>query len=138
MVANRHYDPGESVQTALAWLKTVDKSRPVFLWLHLFPPHSPYAAPAPWLGRFDPSTEGRDIDGTDPVDNFAFRELTPQRVHVLDARYDEAVQYVDSYAGAFLTEALATLGDNTAVVIMADHGESFANGYGGHGGPGLY
>jgi arylsulfatase A-like enzyme len=138
MVSNRHYDPGESVQTALAWLKTVDKSRPVFLWLHLFPPHSPYAAPAPWLGRFDPSAEGRDIDGTDPVDNFAFRELTPQRVHVLDARYDEAVQYVDSYAGAFLTEALATLGDNTAVVIMADHGESFANGYGGHGGPGLY
>ena len=138
MVANRHYDPGESVQTALAWLKTVDKSRPVFLWLHLFPPHAPYAAPAPWLGRFDPSAEGRDIDGTDPVDNFAFRELTPQRVHVLDARYDEAVQYVDSYAGAFLTEALATLGDNTAVVIMADHGESFANGYGGHGGPGLY
>lgn len=138
MVSNRHYDPGESVQTALAWLKTVDKSRPVFLWLHLFPPHSPYAAPAPWLGRFDPSTEGRDIDGTDPVDNFAFRELTPQRVHLLDARYDEAVQYVDSYAGAFLTEALATLGDNTAVVIMADHGESFANGYGGHGGPGLY
>jgi arylsulfatase A-like enzyme len=138
MVSNRHYAPGESVQTALAWLKTVDKSRPVFLWLHLFPPHSPYAAPAPWLGRFDPSAEGRDIDGTDPVDNFAFRELTPQRVHVLDARYDEAVQYVDSYAGAFLTEALATLGDNTAVVIMADHGESFANGYGGHGGPGLY
>jgi arylsulfatase A-like enzyme len=138
MVSNRHYDPGESVQTALAWLKTIDKSRPVFLWLHLFPPHAPYAAPAPWLGRFDPSAEGRDIDGTDPVDNFAFRELTPPRVHVLDARYDEAVQYVDSYAGAFLTEALATLGDNTAVVIMADHGESFANGYGGHGGPGLY
>jgi arylsulfatase A-like enzyme len=138
MVSNRHYDPGESVQTALAWLKTVDKSRPVFLWLHLFPPHAPYAAPAPWLGHFDPSTEGRDIEGTDPVDNFAFRELTPQRVRVLDARYDEAVQYVDSYAGAFLTEALATLGDNTAVVIMADHGESFANGYGGHGGPGLY
>lgn len=138
MVSNRHYDPSEAVQTALAWLKTVDKSRPVFLWLHLFPPHAPYAAPAPWLGRFDPSTEGRDIEGTDPVDNFAFRELTPQRVRLLDARYDEAVQYVDSYAGAFLTEALATLGDNTAVVIMADHGESFANGYGGHGGPGLY
>ena len=138
MVANRHYDPSESVQTALAWLKTVDKSRPVFLWLHLFPPHAPYAAPVPWLGHFDPSAEGRDIDGTDPVENFVFRELTPQRVRVLDARYDEAVLYVDSYAGAFLTEALATLGDNTAVVIMADHGESFANGYGGHGGPGLY
>jgi arylsulfatase A-like enzyme len=138
MVSNHHYDPSEAVDTALTWLRTVDKSRPVFVWLHLFPPHAPYAAPAPWLGRFDPSSEGRDMEDTDPVDNFAFRRLTPERVRLLDARYDEAVQYVDSYAGEFLTQALATLGDNTAVVVMADHGESFANGYGGHGGPGLY
>jgi arylsulfatase A-like enzyme len=138
MIANRHYDPGEAVDTALSWLRAVDKTRPVFVWLHLFPPHAPYAAPAPWLGRFDSSTEGRDIEDTDPVDNYSFRELTAQRVRLLDARYDEAVQYVDSYAGDFLTQALATLGDNTVVVVMADHGESFANGYGGHGGPGLY
>lgn len=138
IVSNRHYDPAEAVDAALAWLKTVDKRRPVFLWVHLFPPHAPYAAPAPWLGRLDPSDGGRDIDDTDPVDNFAFRSVEPQRVRLLETRYDEAVQYVDSYAGAFLTDALAMLGDDTAVVVMADHGESFANGYGGHGGPGLY
>jgi arylsulfatase A-like enzyme len=136
--SNRHYDPDQAVGTALTWLRTVDRHRPVFVWVHLFPPHAPYAAPLPWLGRFDPSPEGRDLEDTDPADNFAFRALSPERVGLLEARYDEAVQYVDHYAGAFLTQALAVLGDNTAVVVMADHGESFANGYGGHGGPGLY
>lgn len=135
---NRHYDPSEATQSALAWLESVDKSRPIFLWLHLFPPHAPYAAPNPWLGRFDASAEARDIDTTDPDDNYVFRNLTPERVYVQDARYDESVLYVDHYAGEFLTEALKLLGDNTVVVVTADHGESFANGYGGHDGPGLY
>jgi arylsulfatase A-like enzyme len=57
---------------------------------------------------------------------------------VLEARYDEAVAYADSYAGAFLQAALQALGPNTAIVVTADHGESFAHGYGAHTGPGLY
>lgn len=67
-----------------------------------------------------------------------FREIDPELVSVLEARYDEAVRYVDHYAGQFITQALHRLGDNTVIVVMADHGESFGNGYGGHGGPGLY
>ena len=135
---NRHYDPGLAVESALAWLSGVDKRQPVFLWMHLFPPHAPYAAPTPWLGRFDDSAAGRDPDSSDPDDNFEFREIPPALVHTLDARYDEAVLYVDHYLGEFLPRALRLLGDNTVVVITADHGESFANGYGGHGGPGLF
>ncbi|MGH8297174.1 MAG: sulfatase family protein, partial [Steroidobacteraceae bacterium] len=34
--------------------------------------------------------------------------------------------------------ALKLLGPNTAVLVTADHGESFAHGYGAHTGPGLY
>lgn len=135
---NRHYDPSQATQAALAWLQTADKSHPVFLWLHLFPPHAPYATPDPWLGRFDGSADARDLDSTDPDEMYLFRDIAPEHVHVLEARYDESVQYVDHYAGEFLTEALKVLGDNTVVVVTADHGESFANGYGGHGGPGLY
>lgn len=135
---NRHYDPSQAVRSALAWLRDVDKDRPVFLWLHLFPPHAPYAAPKPWLGRFDASSEARDPDSSDPEDNFEFTDTAPARAHALEARYDESVECVDHYVGEFLARALPLLGDNTVVVITADHGESFANGYGGHGGPELY
>lgn len=46
--------------------------------------------------------------------------------------------YVDSFSGPFLQRALQLLGPNTAIVVTADHGESFAHGYGAHTGPGLY
>ncbi len=35
----------ETAAAALAWLATVPKSKPVFLWVHLFEPHTPYAPP---------------------------------------------------------------------------------------------
>ena len=136
--SNRHYDPSQGVQAALEGLEVADRRRPVFLWLHLFPPHSPYAAPAPWLGRFDSSAEARDLESSNPEDNYVFRDLAPERIRIQEARYDESVQYVDHYAGDFVTQALKMLGDNTVVVVTSDHGEGFANGYGGHGGPGLY
>ncbi len=135
---NRHYDPRTAIEPALAWLSHVDRRRPVFLWVHLFPPHAPYAAPSPWLGRFDTSPEARTANSTDPVEHYAFRNVRPQRVRVLEARYDEDIQYVDHYAGEFLEEALRELGSDTVVVVMSDHGESFEHGYGGHAGPGLY
>lgn len=136
--ANRHYDPSPALGTALDWLSRVDRDRPLFLWVHLFPPHAPYAAPRPWIGVFDPSPEARTIDETDPDDLFEFGALPLQRTRLLTARYDEAVRYLDAYVGEFLARALAQLGRNTVVVVAADHGESFEHGYGGHGGPGLY
>jgi len=91
----------------------------------------------PWLGRFDSSTDGRDIEDTDPSTIFLPRTHRSARaIARRSLRRGRAVR--GQLCGRFLTQALATLGDNTVVVVMADHGESFANGYGGHGGPGLY
>ncbi len=133
-----HYDPRLATRPALAWLRRVDKSEPVFLWVHLFPPHSPYAAPAPWIGRFDPSPDARSIASTEPSWDYLMSAEPSARVGTLEARYDESVAYVDHYAGEFLRQALQLLGDDTVVVVTADHGESFAHGYGAHTGPGLY
>jgi arylsulfatase A-like enzyme len=135
---NGHYDPRLATRPALAWLSKVDRTRPVFLWVHLFPPHSPYAAPAPWLGRFDPSPNLRNTASTEPHWGYLQSAVADAEVRTLEARYDESVAYVDHYAGEFLDSALALLGENTIVVVTADHGESFAHGYGGHTGPGLY
>jgi arylsulfatase A-like enzyme len=133
-----HYDPRLATRPALAWLRNVDKSKPVFLWVHLFPPHSPYAAPAPWLGRFDRSPNDRDIASTEPHWAYLQSAVPPAEARTLEARYDESVAYVDYYAGEFLRQAQQLLGENTVLVVTADHGESFAHGYGAHTGPGLY
>jgi arylsulfatase A-like enzyme len=135
---NQHYDPLLATRPALAWLRNVDKAKPVFLWVHLFPPHSPYAAPAPWIGRFDPSPNNRTIASTEPHWAYLQSAVPSGEARTLAARYDESVAYVDHYAGEFLQHALELLGSHTIVIVTADHGESFAHGYGGHTGPGLY
>jgi len=135
---NAYADPSLATGRALEWLAHVDHRRPVFVWVHLLPPHSPYAAPAPWLGRFDPSPDARTIAETEPAWAYLLSAEPPARVRTLAARYDESVSYVDQAAGEFLARALALLGDDTAVIVTADHGESFGHGYGAHTGPGLY
>ena len=135
---NLEHDPRLALDPALQWLAKADGSKPVFLWVHLFPPHSPYAVPKPWLGRFDPSERDRNGASTQPSWAWIQSQLPPRRVATLEARYDEAVAYVDASATPFLRQALKILGPNTAIVVTADHGESFAHGYGAHTGPGLY
>lgn len=135
---NRHYDPRVALRPALGWLTAVDKRTPIFLWVHFLPPHSPYAAPKPWLGEFDSSLTARSGTDSDTAFAFPFGQVPKQRAAVLEARYDESVKYVDSYVGEFLQRGLQLLGPNTVVVVTADHGESFAHGYGGHGGPCLF
>ena len=136
--SNLEYDPRLAIDPALAWLAGVDRDQPIFLWMHLFPPHSPYAAPAPWLGTFDPSPLARDAAHTQPHWGWLLSRLPAAQVQTLEARYDESVAYVDHYAGEFLRRAQELLGPNTVIIVTADHGESFAHGYGAHTGPGLY
>jgi arylsulfatase A-like enzyme len=135
---NQEHDPGLALRPALHWLETAPRNEPIFLWVHLFPPHSPYAVPKPWLGMFDSSGRDRTAASTQPYWAWIQSTLTPQQIQTLEARYDEATAYMDAYVGPFLQRALAALGPNTAIIITADHGESFAHGYGAHTGPGLY
>ena len=135
---NLEHDPRLATAPALHWLATVKRDRPIFLWIHLFPPHSPYAAPPPWLGRFDPSALDRNVASTQPHWAWELSQLSNAQASTLEARYDESVAYADFYAGDFLERALHLLGPDTAIVVTADHGESFTHGYGAHTGPGLY
>jgi arylsulfatase A-like enzyme len=135
---NWQSDPRPAIEASLQWLRTADKGRPIFSWLHLMPPHSPYAAPAPWLGRYDASSDARRATDSDVPAAYLFSRVPKNHARVLEARYDEAITYVDHYLGQYLDEALRILGPNTVVIITADHGESFEHDYGMHTGPGLY
>jgi arylsulfatase A-like enzyme len=110
---------------------------PQFLWVHVFPPHDPYATPPPFLRTFEPSSKAlRSTDSTPPL---AFQASQSDFPGVFAGRYDEAVLYADYHAGRFLDWLRQQKRfDDALIVVTADHGESLSHGYGLHTGPMLY
>jgi choline-sulfatase len=87
--------PGrEVVDRALAWLARAG-SGPLFLWVHLFDAHAPYAPPEPWRTRH------------------------------AEAPYDGEVAEVDAQVGRLLAAlAAAGRRGDTVVAVVGDHGEA--------------
>lgn len=92
------------VDEATAWLRR-DRDEPFFCWIHLYDPHSPYAAPEPYRSRF----------GNRP--------------------YDGEVAYADAQVGRLLeTLSELGVDDDTVVLVTSDHGEGLDDhGETGHG-----
>jgi arylsulfatase A-like enzyme len=134
---NKFSDPKETVSAASRWMKDHDDA-PVFIWVHFMPPHDPYSAPPPWINKFDPSVLATTPRTSHPQYLFESAFDSASRIRTLEARYDESITYVDHYIGQLISLARANLGPNTAILLTADHGESFAHDYGGHGGVMLY
>ena len=57
----------ETAAAALAWLATVPKSKPVFLWVHVFEPHTPYAPPAEVAARHANDPYQGEVAASDAV-----------------------------------------------------------------------
>jgi arylsulfatase A-like enzyme/Flp pilus assembly protein TadD len=85
------------VARAVAW---IDENRggPFFLWVHLFDAHDPYDPPEPFL-----------------------------RAHASQP-YNGEIAYQDAAVGTLLSALRARgLFDNTAIAVLADHGESLGD-----------
>jgi arylsulfatase A-like enzyme len=112
---------------------------PFFLWVHLFAPHYPYLPEPPYLHRFLPTDELlTDAEFADMVGLTGYH-YSPDKQPVVDKgrlRYNEWIAQSDGAFGEFMA-VLKRSGrfENTAVICSADHGESFRDGYLGHGGP---
>ncbi len=95
-----------------------------FAWVHLFDPHGPYEAPAPFgeslAGALPGPVEGPEMPHYWPDDH--------QRVAdpgYWIRRYDEEIAYTDAQLGR-LFDSLEAAGvlDDTLVAVVGDHGES--------------
>lgn len=87
----------DSVDRAISWLAK-PRSKPFFLWLHLYDPHSPYNPPEPFRSRF--------------------------KEHL----YDGEIAYADSEVGRLIAWLNAHgRYSNTAVILTSDHGESLGD-----------
>jgi arylsulfatase A-like enzyme/Tfp pilus assembly protein PilF len=90
----------QTMDLALAWLgdhsavNAAGARRPLFLWVHLYDPHYPYAPPEPYATRYH------------------------------DSLYDGEIAFADAQAGRlFICLKKQGLWEKALVVVAADHGE---------------
>ena len=123
------WDAEVSVAQLESWLPEAD-GRPLFVWLHLFDAHAPYAPPGEFHRRYYP--EGRDpfdaaTAGGVEVDprwfGAALRGLKDPEYAL--AQYRAEVDYLDGELGRLLGRPRFREG---VVAFTADHGESFGSG----------
>lgn len=121
-------DPMFAVERLEALLQGGLDEKPLFLMLHLVPPHSPYTPPLDFRHWSDPEYDG-PCDGT----NKYLKTIRGNRQAVSSADLDELValydgnlRFSDAAVGRIL-EALEGVGrlDRAVVVITSDHGEAF-------------
>jgi choline-sulfatase len=120
------------IDTALAYFAE-DPGGPTFVYVHLFDPHLPYGAGAPFAGRFTADCESSlelPVKGLSALRKRA-SELPDDERDFITAAYDEEIAYVDHHVGRLLDE-LDRSGalDSTLVVLTSDHGEELFD----HGG----
>ena len=106
------------------------KGSPFFLYLHYFPPHAPYAKANPFFQHFtlDPIERIQPDDIPMHTVEIGDAPLSREGVAQLRARYDENVRYIDQQVQSLFEGMKAIgLGEATTVIILSDHGESFAD-----------
>lgn len=113
-----------TVDLAVDWLQA--REQPYFAWVHLFDAHGPYTPPEGWLEYAgDPRDPGHtSMDDVDLDEVAPYLRESLSGVTDLDyvlANYDAEIAFAD----AQLARLLEAVDEDTIVVVVGDHGESF-------------
>jgi arylsulfatase A-like enzyme len=112
-------------QATLLAKRAKESGRPVFLFVLYFDPHDSYIPPAPYGRRFVSDYKGL-IDGR-RVGDMRRSPPTGRGLQHLMALYDGEIAYTDAEVAKLITELDALFGyQDTLTVVVADHGEAFA------------
>jgi arylsulfatase A-like enzyme len=103
---------------------------PVFLWIHLMEPHSPYVPPGWTANMFPPSGPSHPIPADVNIPPWLLPG-SPRDLRPYQSNYDDEIAAAD-VAVDVLLRGFGVLRDasNTVTVVTADHGEQFLD----HGG----
>ena len=134
LVGMVYQDPAARVvERTLERVDGRDNDKPLFLFVHFYDAHAPYAAPEPYLDRFtDPAYDGTWKDGSTKykplIEQITAGTADPADVAFVAGRYAGEVSYVDAQVGR-LIDALSARGllDEALVVVTADHGENLTD-----------
>lgn len=121
--------PSEEVVAAVErFLDRRNDDRPLFLWIHVLDPHSPYDPPDAFRRELLPQVSDRVADGSLDLVNAiraGRRSADPRLMAELWSLYDAEIVYADRCFGD-LRRSLAERGLGDAVwTLISDHGEEF-------------
>ncbi len=105
------------------------EDQPLFLYLHLGPPHMPYQPPEPFRSRFAGGATGSEVDGS-------IRDTTDIMVEGCLPSHPDVVRLVElydghvAYADALIQRSVRAVeaagrAAPPVVLVTADHGEAF-------------
>ncbi len=127
--ADENQRRAEKVTNAvIAYLDAEEVPDRLFLFAHFFDPHSPYLAPAPFRGMYDPNGEYGLLPFGD-IDIDERLEASPEQEQLgrgLIAQYAAEISYMDFHIGRLVDE-LRQRGilDEAVLLLTSDHGETF-------------
>jgi arylsulfatase A-like enzyme len=114
-------------------MRTRAGTSPFFVYLHMSRPHDPFIGNE-FLGTFLPREAGLATVGSQHELFMRHYEAGQQEtIDRLRLRYDENILKADQQVGDLIKTLQETgLYDQSLIIITADHGNSFANGYQGY------
>jgi arylsulfatase A-like enzyme len=104
-----------AVDAALAWLDA-ERQRPVFLWVHIYDPHSPY-------GNADEKRLSFPVDPARYGWVKASRYASQAERSAMAERYARGVRSADDALGRLVEGVRERLARAPLVIVVADHGE---------------
>ncbi len=133
--------PVRAVSAAQRWIRSLDRSRPFFLWLSFPEPHNPYQVPEPYYSLFPPQALP-PATGAEALEAKGYKwQWARELINTVFPEHDDLVprarsnylgmlRLIDDQVGrllAFLEEQ--RLRDDTILIFTSDHGD-FAGEYG--------
>lgn len=119
-------DSSATIDALLGWLPEVEGS-PLFVWLHVFDAHTPYARREPFIEHYYPpgvNPYGPDVEPDHPLEDSELpvylRGL--KDLHYAEAMYRSEVSYLDQELARVMELPRFRAG---VLAFTADHGESF-------------
>ena len=124
----------ETNAAALRWLADA-RQTPIFLWVHYYDPHFPYAPPAPFNTRYQTDVRLEEHLTARRFANEGRFEGVPVQARESVNGYDGEIRYMDEHVGQLLSRLRARPNwARTVVIIVGDHGEGLCqHGEAGHG-----
>ncbi len=117
----------ETISDAIQYIEE-HQEEPLFVWVHLYDPHTPYDPPPDYSNLYDPDYEGSIRGTVQEITKFTATKgssLSERDLQHLRALYDGEVSYMDHHIGRLFQKMEETgILDQTIVAAIADHGEA--------------
>ncbi|MBP6875202.1 MAG: sulfatase [Candidatus Eisenbacteria bacterium] len=103
-----------------------DRKKPMFLFAYFWDPHYDYIPPAPYDHMFvTPDCQPIDIRKYESSGRI-HPGMAPGELAYVKSQYDGEIRWTDEHLGRVFDALKAQhMWDNTAIIVLADHGEEF-------------